>query len=62
MNRSHLFILAVGSSALDRDAHQVQVTWDPMSGAPQDSWIDYDANIADEEQGYRIVSAPRAPS
>lgn len=48
--------------ALDRDAHQVQVTWDPVSGAPQDFWIDYDANIADEEQGYRIVSAPRAPS
>lgn len=45
--------------AVRRDAHQVQVTWDPVSGAPLDFWIDYDVNVADEELGYRIVGAPR---
>ena len=41
-------------------AHQIQVTWDPVTGAPLDFWVDYEANLADEEQGYRLVAAPRA--
>lgn len=45
--------------AVERDAHQIQVTWDPESGIPMDFWIDYQANLADEEQGYRVVAAPQ---
>lgn len=44
--------------ALDRDAHQIQVTWDDETGLPMELWIDYEVNIADEEQGYRIVEVP----
>ena len=36
------------------------MTWDPVTGAPLDFWVDYEANLADEEQGYRLVAAPRA--
>jgi hypothetical protein len=48
--------------ALDRDAHEVLVTWDDETGLPVDFWIDYIEFAVDEEVGYRIVSLPRAPS
>lgn len=41
-------------------AFQVQITWDPATGIPLDFWVDYDRNVADEEQGYRVVALPRA--
>jgi hypothetical protein len=50
------------ADAAARDAHQVQVTWDPVRGAPQDFWIDYDARVADEELGFRIVRPPSPSS
>lgn len=46
--------------AVAQGAHQVQVTWDPATGLPLDFWIDYNVNMADEEQGYRIVALPSA--
>lgn len=45
--------------AVRENAHQIQVTWDPQTGAPLDLWIDYRVEVADEEQGYRIVAIPR---
>lgn len=41
--------------AMDRDAHQIQVTYDGDTGIPVDIWIDYQANVADEEQGYQVT-------
>lgn len=48
--------------AVGQGAHQIQVTWDPETGIPLDFWIDYEANVADEEQGYRVVTAPHPPA
>ena len=41
--------------AMDQDAHQIQVTYDGDTGIPVDIWIDYQANLADEEQGYEVT-------
>jgi hypothetical protein len=48
--------------ALDRDAHEVRVTWDDETGLPVDFWIDYIEFAVDEEVGYRIVVLPHAQS
>jgi hypothetical protein len=48
--------------ALDREAHEVRVTWDDETGLPVDFWIDYIEFAVDEEVGYRIVVLPHAPS
>jgi hypothetical protein len=45
--------------AIDQDAADVRVTWDPDTGLPLDFSIDYIANAIDEEVGYRIVDVPR---
>ncbi len=50
------------ADALDRDAHEVRVTWDDQTGLPVDFWIDYIEFAVDEEVGYRIVVMPHAPS
>jgi hypothetical protein len=47
------------SDAVRRRAYDVRVTWGSGTGLPLDFFIDYSANIADEEQGYRIVDPPR---
>lgn len=41
--------------AFDRDAHSVDVTYDPSSGAPLDIFIDYEENVSDEELGFEVV-------
>jgi hypothetical protein len=41
--------------AMARDAHQIQVTYDGDTGIPADLWIDYEANVADEELGYQVT-------
>ena len=38
--------------AIDDDAHDVDVTYDPRWGYPTAAFIDYEANTADEEQGF----------
>jgi hypothetical protein len=48
--------------ALDREAHEVRVTWDDETGLPVDFWIDYMEFAVDEEVGYRIVVLPHTPS
>lgn len=45
--------------ALDRAAADIQVTWDPDTGAPTEFFIDYLAQAVDEEEGYVIVDGPR---
>jgi hypothetical protein len=44
--------------AVRRDAHRVDVTWDPETGVPVDLYVDYDENVADEETGYRVTEIP----
>lgn len=46
--------------AFDRDAHSVDVTYDPSSGAPLDIFIDYEENVSDEELGFEVVEAVTA--
>lgn len=46
--------------AMDRDAAQIDVTWDSATGLPSEFFIDYDVGIADEELGFRIDEAPEA--
>ena len=42
--------------AYDRDAHEVQVEFDPGRGYPTRIWIDYVLMIADEETGFTLLS------
>jgi hypothetical protein len=41
--------------AYERDAHQIDVTYDPETGVPIDFWIDYSENTIDEELGYTVT-------
>jgi hypothetical protein len=41
--------------AMDRDVHQLRVTYDGDTGIPVDIWIDYEANAVDEELGYQVT-------
>ena len=57
-----LFVIL--ASALDEDAHEVRVSYDPETGVPLDFWIDYQEMTADEELGMRVtedVEAVGAP-
>jgi hypothetical protein len=46
--------------AVDRDAAQIDVTWDSVAGLPSEFFIDYNVGIADEELGFRIDEVPEA--
>ena len=46
--------------AYDRDAHEVQVEFDPSRGYPTRIWIDYVRMIADEEMGFTLLSEVKA--
>lgn len=46
------------ADAYERDAHDVEVTYDPETGVPLDVYIDYEENIADEELGLTVQSLP----
>jgi hypothetical protein len=52
-------LFEVLTDAVQRGAADVRVTWGSGNGLPLDFFIDYSVNIADEEQGYRIVDPPR---
>ena len=47
--------------AIERDAHRIDVTYDPVSGVPIDLYIDYEVNVADEEVGYEVVESVAPP-
>lgn len=42
-------------SAIDADAFEVRVTYDPTLGVPIDLWIDYNEMTADEELGMQVI-------
>jgi hypothetical protein len=42
--------------AYARDAHEVQVEFDPGRGYPTRIWIDYVQMMADEEVGFTLLS------
>ncbi|HCK35489.1 MAG TPA: hypothetical protein DHW20_10025 [Gemmatimonadetes bacterium] len=42
--------------AYDRDAHEVQVDFDPDRGYPTRIWIDYVEMMMDEEMGFTLLS------
>jgi len=44
-------------SAIEGDAAEVNVTYDPTLGVPLDFWIDYNLMIADEELGIQVTEA-----
>ncbi|MCH1569957.1 MAG: DUF6174 domain-containing protein [Longimicrobiales bacterium] len=44
--------------AYEQDAHRVVVTYDVESGVPLDVFIDFEANIADEELSFTIEVLP----
>ena len=46
--------------AYERDAHEVQVEFDPNRGYPTRIWIDYGRMIADEEMGFTLLSEVKA--
>ena len=42
-------------SAIESDAAEVNVTYDPALGVPLDFWIDFDERVADEELGMQVT-------
>lgn len=50
-------LFAILRDAYERDAHSIDVTYDPQSGVPTDFFIDYLVNVADEELGFRLVES-----
>jgi hypothetical protein len=46
------------ADAYERDAHVVEVTYDPETGVPLDIYVDYEQNVADEELGLTVESLP----
>lgn len=47
--------------AIDREAHEIRVTYDPETGVPIDFWIDYLEMAIDEEVGIRVTEAVAQP-
>ena len=47
--------------AFEREAHRIDVTYDPISGVPLDLWIDYLETVADEELGFSVTETVRLP-
>ncbi len=43
--------------ALESGADHVDVEYDPQTGVPIDLWIDYAANVADEELGFHVTES-----
>ena len=48
--------------AIENDAHQITVMYDPGTGVPIELFIDYSLNIADEELGFTVVEAVGPPT
>jgi hypothetical protein len=43
--------------AIEAGAEEIRVEYDPVLGAPVDFWIDYQRQVADEEQGMKVTEA-----
>lgn len=50
-------LFALLRSAIESDAAEIRVTYDPTLGVPLDFWIDYNQMIADEELGMLVTEA-----
>lgn len=44
--------------AIERDAYELEVTYDADTGVPLDIAIDYEFNVRDEELGFRVTEVP----
>ena len=53
-------MLATLERAVREHAHEIRATYD-THGVPQQAYIDWDANTADEESGWQVVSLTPAP-
>lgn len=47
-------LFAVVQGAIDRDAYQLDVAYDPLRGYPTSIAIDYRKNVADDEVSYTV--------
>jgi hypothetical protein len=50
-------LFALLRDAIDEGAHEVRVSYDPVSGVPFEFWIDYSEFTADEELGFAVTEA-----
>jgi hypothetical protein len=50
-------LFALLADAYERDAHRVDVSYQAVTGAPLEIWIDYDEAVADEEVGFSVGEA-----
>ena len=44
--------------AFEREAHRIEVMYDPDTGVPLDVFVDYVENVADEEVGFLVTEVP----
>jgi hypothetical protein len=51
-------LFAIIEDALDKDAHSVEVIYDPSTGVPLEIRIDYIELAIDEELGFDVVEQP----
>ncbi len=51
-------LFALLFDAARRNAHDIEVVYDPATGVPLDIFIDYQQNVADEELGFRVTEVP----
>lgn len=51
-------LFALLFDAARRNAHDIEVVYDPATGVPLDIFIDYAQNVADEELGFRVTEVP----
>ena len=54
-------LFRVVEDALARHAAQIDATYDPQRGYPVTLYIDYERNVADEEQGYQVQAFRALP-
>ena len=54
-------LFRVVEDAVGRHAADIQATYDPQRGYPTALYIDYERNVADEEQGYQVQTFRALP-
>lgn len=43
------------ADAFRSDPHSIEIEYDPVLGFPTRSFVDFEENVADEEQGHRVI-------
>ncbi|MEQ8329896.1 MAG: DUF6174 domain-containing protein [Longimicrobiales bacterium] len=54
-------LFAILEDAVARNAHSIDITWDPERGIPLEAFIDYNEQTVDEELGFAVLALPEAP-